>query len=247
MMKNSEKSIQITCGIACYNHGAFLGEAVESILRQTLPPFEIILVDDCSTDNSLEVMHELQKTSKKIKIIENRPKVGHIAAYNQWIEMARGGVLHLFASDDRVGDSTYYARAARYLEDPEVGLVTCGLTHMNEDGELMDIGSVPPFNGVFPSKLWLKCMKKYGNFVNGGGTLIRAALQYKVGPYSSVLPKSADFLNMIIALSKCDRAAAIQEPIYHYRRHENQMTSYSHASEAEREVCMKALNSILGE
>ena len=59
-----------------YNHGKYLNESIKALLSQTTPPHEIIVIDDGSTDNSLEVLAQIQSRNPEIRIEKNHHNLG---------------------------------------------------------------------------------------------------------------------------------------------------------------------------
>lgn len=88
--------------IANYNHARFVGGAVEALLTQSVRPFEIIVVDDASTDNSLEVLDALATRDPIVRVIRNESNAGTIATQNRGIASARGEYIFLGGADDTV-------------------------------------------------------------------------------------------------------------------------------------------------
>ena len=82
----------VTC---CYNQGAFLGDCIESVLRQDYPNFEHIVVDDGSTDNTAEVCRRYPH----VKYIHQK-NAGQSAALNRGFQEAKGDVIAWVNSDD---------------------------------------------------------------------------------------------------------------------------------------------------
>lgn len=84
----------------CYNSADFLQEAVESILHQTYCNLELIIIDDCSTDNSLSLIEKLAKRDCRVKIIRNEKNKGISYSRNQGIINSEGKYLALMDADD---------------------------------------------------------------------------------------------------------------------------------------------------
>ena len=96
---------------------------LESVLAHTEPPtFELVVVDNGSTDGSLEYLRELGERDRRLRLIANRANVGFPAACNQGLAIARGEILVLLNSDTMVPPG-WLERLASNLSDDEVGLV----------------------------------------------------------------------------------------------------------------------------
>lgn len=84
-----------------YNHKQYLRQSVESILNQQYPDFELIIIDDCSTDGSQDLIHELAKEDKeRIRTIFLKENRGKWYALNTAIKAARGSLVTLCDADD---------------------------------------------------------------------------------------------------------------------------------------------------
>jgi glycosyltransferase involved in cell wall biosynthesis len=84
----------------CYNHARFVGEAIESVLGQTYPHIELLVVDDASTDNSRQVIDEYQKRYPNIRVLYAERNQGHCRMFNQALRKVRGDYVIDLAADD---------------------------------------------------------------------------------------------------------------------------------------------------
>lgn len=89
-----------------YNYGRFLNAAVGSVLSQTYINWELIIVDDCSTDDSFEVAEELSKKDERIHAYRLERNGGTSAARNKGLDLAKGEFVAFLDSDDQY-DPTY--------------------------------------------------------------------------------------------------------------------------------------------
>jgi len=243
----------ITTFITCRNHGKYLQKAISSILAQTIQPKELILINDGSSDESLEIMKKYQNYSPtEVRVFNHPDPKGHIYSYNEAISMATGEYIHLMAADDfffcpegsvNNDGRKFYARALNMFQDSKLGYVSCGLRHVGFDG--MDLGQVilPIVQGIVSPLDLLGLMGQYGNFTNGGGTLVRALAQER---YEPELPYTADFLQWINILRKGWKGGYIREPLYAYRRHLYQMTDRPTPPE-ERKIIEEKLQSAISQ
>jgi glycosyltransferase involved in cell wall biosynthesis len=94
----------ISIVIPSFNGSNFLAKAIDSVLRQDYKNIELILINDCSTDNSLKIMREYQeKNTSKIKLINNQKNLGLSATLNKAFSFANGEVFG-WISDDNIFD-----------------------------------------------------------------------------------------------------------------------------------------------
>lgn len=114
---------QVTIVIPCYNHGEVLLEALESIRRQTFDDYEVVIVNDGSTESkTLEVLESLEGSELTVITTENR---GVAAARNLAITRSAGDFILPLDADDRIAPD-YIAKAmAVFQVDPDVEVVCC--------------------------------------------------------------------------------------------------------------------------
>lgn len=90
----------LTIAVAVYNTAKYLRECMDSVVNQTYPNLEIICVNDCSTDNSLEILEEYAANDKRIKIITNEKNLGLGVVRNIGMDAAHGEYILFIDSDD---------------------------------------------------------------------------------------------------------------------------------------------------
>lgn len=97
--KGKKWPVMVSVIIPCYNRGTFIGKAIKSVFRQTFQDFEIIVVDNGSTDNSIQVVEELMKKDKRITLIKNKINVIAVSL-NKGLRAAKGKYYAQLDSDD---------------------------------------------------------------------------------------------------------------------------------------------------
>lgn len=91
----------ISIALCTYNGEAYIREQVESILKQTLPVDEIVVCDDCSTDNTLSIIESLRKgTNADIRIHRNETNLGVCANFQKAVNLCKGDIIFLSDQDD---------------------------------------------------------------------------------------------------------------------------------------------------
>lgn len=91
---------EISVVIPCYNYGRYLPEAIESLMAQTFQSFEVIIVDDASTDDSLEIAQSLADPWKAVRVIHLTNNLGTAGAVNAGIREAHGKYIARLDADD---------------------------------------------------------------------------------------------------------------------------------------------------
>src|SRR6185312_2167115 len=110
-----------------YNHAKFLDQRIDSIINQTYQQFELIILDDCSTDNSREIIEQYRMHPKVSKIVFNEVNSG--SPFEQWekgIGLATGEYIWIAESDDYADERFIESLMALIKIEPETGLAYCG-------------------------------------------------------------------------------------------------------------------------
>jgi glycosyltransferase involved in cell wall biosynthesis len=120
-----------------YNHARFLRQRLDTILAQTYQDFELILLDDCSTDNSVSILREYVSNEHVSHFEVNEANSG--STFKQWnksVRIARGKYVWIAESDD-YADHRFLERLVALLEaDREITFAYCSSRHVSSDGGL---------------------------------------------------------------------------------------------------------------
>ncbi len=117
-----------------YNHARYLPEAIEGIVSQSRPPDEFLILDDGSTDNSLEILEEYGKRFSLIRILRHEQNRGVLAAHNRLFEEARGDYIFAAAADDIRLPGFFQAAMDLAERYPQAGLIFGQVGIVLEDG-----------------------------------------------------------------------------------------------------------------
>ncbi|MCG3770067.1 MAG: Spore coat polysaccharide biosynthesis protein SpsA [Nitrosomonadaceae bacterium] len=114
----------VTVVVASYNHAEFLMQRMESLIAQTYPGLEILVIDDCSTDNSIEVLRRYQ-FHPKVNLVVREKNGGWVAVSNQGLELATGEFV-IFANCDDDCDPCMIQRLVDAMNrNPTAGIAFC--------------------------------------------------------------------------------------------------------------------------
>lgn len=156
--------------IPCFNQGKYLKETVQSVLSSTYRPIEIVIVDDGSTDNSLEISRSLAASFSKVRVFEQKNS-GVSVARNRGIKEAKGEIILPLDGDDLISSNYMEEAVNTLLENPGVKVVYCQAVKFNENGE--KAWKLKPFslyqlardNMIFASAFfWKKHAMEVGGF-----------------------------------------------------------------------------------
>jgi glycosyltransferase involved in cell wall biosynthesis len=106
-----------------YNHARYLKRAIEGILEQTWPADEFLILDDASTDNSVEIIESYAARHTCIRLVKNQKNTGVIAAHKKLFEMASGDYLFSAAADDDRYPCFFEQAMEMAVKYPEAGLI----------------------------------------------------------------------------------------------------------------------------
>ncbi len=105
-----------------YNKAGFVENALDSVLKQSYPPTEIVLVDDCSTDGSRDTLQDYARRFPKIRLLLNEQNMGAIITYNRAVEACSGEYLYMMGCDDNIFPG-FFEKSLRLLEQhPQAAL-----------------------------------------------------------------------------------------------------------------------------
>ena len=111
----------VTVLMPVYNGKNYLNEAIESVLCQTLTNFEFLIVDDASTDNSIDLINSYNDS--RIKLLKNKNNIGQTASLNKGLEMAQGKYIARFDQDDVCLPKRLEEQVAFFKKNPSISIV----------------------------------------------------------------------------------------------------------------------------
>lgn len=130
------KRPEISVIMAVYNGQEFLKETMDSILKQTFKNFELIVIDDCSTDNSLEILQDYAKNDARIKILHNQQNMRLQASLNRGIDECCGEFILRMDADDVCRIDRFEKQYKFMKSNPELSMSACKF-YLYVDGEVL--------------------------------------------------------------------------------------------------------------
>lgn len=225
---NPPDNPKISVIIPCYNLGEYLDEAVDSVFEQTFHDFEIIIVNDGSTDDSTNrLLWNYSRPRTRVIQTENR---GPAAARNAGIKLARGTYLCALDADDKLHPE-YFEKAAGVLDDnPSVMFVSCWLQAFGDE------------DWVWKQQ---NCdlVTLLGECTVATPALVRKESVLAVGGYDEDPAQwgNEDWLLWISLVSQGCKGIILPEVLFYYRKRENSLSAFWMRGEAH----LKKLQSVI--
>lgn len=207
-------SPKVSAILPVYNGERYLREAMDSILGQTFTDFELIVVNDGSSDGTNSILASYG--DRRVRVLD-RPHAGLVPALNLGVLAARGEYLARMDADDRSAPDRFARQVAALDSDPKVAVVTGEVERMDESGA--PLGLHPRFN---PDELLFELAA--GNPVVHGSVMCRRELLPAV-PYG----EAPEDYRLWIELAKQGRPFAYLEGCIYYFREHRQRHSQVHA------------------
>jgi glycosyltransferase involved in cell wall biosynthesis len=217
--------------MAVYNGGLYLLDTVQSILDQSLTNFELIIVDDGSTDDTWQILTELAERDSRIVLLRSEPNQGVVRALNRGLEISKGMLIARQDADD-VSLPERLARQVEFLEtNPDYGCVGVAVQMVDPDGTPLGIGFNTSDNDSIQRKL-------LDNMCICGPTIMvrRECLEAIGMNFSEGLNASEDY-DLCLRLAEVTKLAVIEQPLYLYRQHPQSASN----TQAQRQAFNKAI------
>ena len=217
-----------------YNYGRFLPQRLESILSQTFQNMEVILLDDCSTDNSQAVLSQYATHPLVSRIVFNEKNSGSpFAQWRKGIDLAQGEYVWIAESDDYC-EPTLLATLVRALDQyPTASIAFAGAVLVDENGKPTgrefdywhrhEDGSVR----FYPSKSYLRKLLMWRcSIYNAAGVLFRRDLYLQIDKRYAGLRYCADWLFWIEMALRGD-VVEVRKKLNRFRMHNDSVTARS--------------------
>ena len=152
--------------IPTYNYARYLPEAIESILAQDYQNFELLISDDCSSDNSAEVIARYAAKDSRIRFQIHSENLGMVENWNWCLSQARGEYVKFIFGDDKLLSTTAIGQMVHLMEsDPDISLAASGSHLIDEHSrtiETRDCFQPGVWDG---KKIILRCLERPANLI----------------------------------------------------------------------------------
>lgn len=209
---------KISVAMCTYNGERFVEEQLKSMLNQTYKNFEIIITDDGSSDNTIEIINKYISKDDRIKLYINENNLGFVKNFEKSISLCTGDYIALADQDDiwKINKLEYFIENIK-----ENILIYSDAILIDDKGESLNAFLIAPKNQLVSgsnNKAFL-----LSNCVSGNTLMFKKELINEILP----IPKNTRFHDMWIAFvaSTYGSIIAVDEPMTYYRRYEQQITN----------------------
>ena len=216
---------KITVYIPTNNYGQFIAQSIESVLGQTMDDWELIVIDDGSTDHTLEVLDRYRGNSK-IRIVEQVNR-GLNVTNNIALRLASGEYLMRLDADDFLDENILLVLSNVLDTKPEVGLVYPDYYLVDEDGEILEVVRRQKIGGE---------VELLDLPAHGACTMIRKEILLEMGGYFEEFDRQ-DGYGFWLKFVQRYNPYNVNVPLFYYRQHERNLTKDQEALlEARRQI-----------
>lgn len=204
---------KVSIVLPTYNGAKYLSNSIESVINQTYWDWELIIVDDCSNDDTLRIANFFAKTDERISVVHNEINKKLPASINIGFEDATGEYF-TWTSDDNIYEKNAIEKMVSFLEQNQcIPMVRTDMVLIDEDGVIV------ADSDAFDNQRML-----VNNYV-GACFLYRRSVAKKVGEYDESLFCVEDYDYWIRIMKQCGNIGNIKEKLYRYRQHSGSLSA----------------------
>lgn len=216
--------------VPVYNSEEFLEKCITSIMDQTYKDLEIILINDCSTDNSFGLCKEFSKKDIRIKVLNNEKNEGQAYSYLKALKISKGEFIGFVDSDDWI-DETMFEKLYKALRESEADMAICGCYKVYPSRRIKEPENVEKITKKLFTKEDLKNewnhLYKKPTYINDLFKMYRCNKLIK----KEILLNNLIYVNtnikvfednnlMLPSIIDCNKIIYINQCLYYYRQHE---------------------------
>jgi CMP-N-acetylneuraminic acid synthetase len=210
-INTTAKIPKITVYITNHNYGQFIEKSIENVLNQTLQDFELIIIDDGSTDNSRSIIEKYAEHEKVLVIFQQNK--GLNITNNIALRKARGDYIMRLDADDYLDENALAVLSGVLDRNPDIGLVFPDYFVINESEDVIEIMRRHDFNKV----------TLLDQPAHGACSLIRRKCLLEIGGYDESF-RCQDGYDLWVRFVQEYKVENVNLPLFYYRQHSGNLT-----------------------
>lgn len=205
-----------------YNGGEYLRQSLESLLNQEFRQFEILIIDDCSTDSSFDYLQHIK--DPRVSLFRNEQNKGLFFNLNFLVTQSKSPLIKLWAQDDIMYPNCLGSFVDFFNKYPHIGFCYSGRDIIDEHGVTRENKKVDITPTIISTELHARIAYYTGSIAgNIANVCINKKSLDEVGPFNEQMKISADF-DMWVRLAKDHDTGFIREKLIQLRDHEKQLS-----------------------
>lgn len=209
--------------VLTYNYGAFLEQCLESVLSQTFADFEVIVVDDGSTDDSRAIAERTAASDHRVRVESHAVNQGFVASLLHSVNLSRGRYLMQLDADDWVLDPDAFGELVGLMDaDPDIAFCFSPYAVHHRDGQLSFVAPAYPQDCVLPGEIAVRRVMEFT--VPHSGSIVRRSAYDAVGGYDASYTYGPD-MALFYSLCAVGSVGYVNRPLIGYRNHGSGMSS----------------------
>ncbi len=218
-MKTNRNTPLVSVLLPVFNGQTYLENAIDSILTQTITNFELIIIDDGSTDQTKQLLDRYQRQDSRIKILTNSHNLGMAASLNKGLALCQGQYIARMDADDISLPARFEKQIHLLQSNPNLVAVGCNVDIINNDGQVTGTKSFPTDSQT--------CYQTLLNYmpVQPPTLMVRGNI-FKKLTYDVVLSKNDD-INIYFKLLRFGGLSNVPQTLFQYRILSNSVTHHN--------------------
>lgn len=214
--------IKFSIIVANYNNGRYLTPLIESILKQTYSKWELIIADDCSTDNSLQILAPYM-AHPQIKVVRHQQNKGAASTFNTAMDNSTGALVALLGADDALTADALQIMYDAHDQSPQASMIYS--LYYDCDGELnpVGIGTLTKSIKEVKSVIHKICVANLMTF--------KRTLYNQTTGFNPFFKRALD-QDLFLKLEEVGEVVFIDKPLYYYRRHSGGISQEGNSEKA---------------
>jgi glycosyltransferase involved in cell wall biosynthesis len=219
--------VKLSVVMAVRNGEAYVAEAIESVLSQSIADFEFLIVDDASTDTTRDILSRYERRDSRVCLLFNSTCSGPYPSVNSALRRARGEIIARHDADDISPPDRFAIQLSAFAESDDTSLVTGAVETFTNNSEHTRVDRPPEWQ---PRLEWDLL---FSNVIGAGAHVMFPRLYLRAPILYSEARRYSEDYGLWCRLCRVGRVASPASAVYRYRRHNSSISSQRRAEQDE--------------
>ncbi|WP_243370800.1 glycosyltransferase family 2 protein [Geotalea sp. SG265] len=228
---------RVSIVIPAFNRELYITDCLSSALNQTFSDIEVIIVDNCSTDNTLNICQQIARKDSRVKIYKNDKNIGPVRNWIKAIDLATADIVKILWSDDMISETFIEKTYPILLENSDVGFVLTAAIVFDEDNKTKELAYVIGKPGFHSMQTYVEGVLLGNNWPYSPGCAIFRKtdlkknlllnIPNKIGSDFSMHAVGNDLTIFLLTSLDYEKFYFIDEPLSQFRSHSDSISTSS--------------------